>query len=286
MTVNFFIVGAPKAGTTALYHFLKEHPEAFLSNPKEVNYFSCHEILQNGDYYSSLTIDSEAEYQKLFANAYGKKAVGEASVSYLYYPDVPRKIYEYNPDAKIIIMLRHPAERAFSHYLMDYRLGLVDEAFEQIVGDQTGRFEAYYRQYILLGMYHEQVSRYLHYFGNNTRIYFQEDLKTVPQQIMLDLYQFLGIGSFHSPFGMEKHNVSTMPRNKLFRKLYSVRALREMSKTVMPENIRTILLKTLFDQKNRPQLKSETRAKLLALFANDTENLEALLKVDLAHWKK
>ena len=125
MKVDFFIVGAPKAGTTSLYHYLNEHPEISMSSQKEPDYFSDADIQNEGMYYGKNRIDTIKKYHSLFDDNSESKLKGEASVSYLFYKNVPQKIKAYNPDSKIIIMLRNPIERAFSHYLMDYRLGLV-----------------------------------------------------------------------------------------------------------------------------------------------------------------
>ena len=132
MKVDFFIVGAPKAGTTSLYHYLNEHLEVEMSSQKEPDYFSDDALQEQGLYYGKNRIDTLDKYNNLFVN-HQAKLRGEGSVSYFFYDDVPNKIKKYNPDSKIIIMLRNPIDRAFSHYLMDYRLGLVSESFEDIV---------------------------------------------------------------------------------------------------------------------------------------------------------
>ena len=167
MLPNFIIAGAPKAGTTSLYHYLSEHPEVFMSDPKEVNFFSKEEIDAQGLYYDIFKAGNISEYKKLFINANGKKAVGEASVSYLYYQEVPQKIKRIIPDAKIIIALRSPVERAFSHYLMDLRLGYIELSFEDVVYKRVEHkyLNLYYQQYVELGFYFEQVRRYIKCFG-------------------------------------------------------------------------------------------------------------------------
>ena len=120
---SFFIVGAPKAGTTSLYHYLEEHPEVYMSPIKETNFFSSKQMQEQELYYDATPIQSKNQYLELFKDVSQEKQVGEASVSYLYYTGVAKKILEFNPKAKIVIMLRNPVERAFSHYLMDKRLG-------------------------------------------------------------------------------------------------------------------------------------------------------------------
>src|SRR4051794_4060836 len=114
MMPNFFIVGTPKAGTTSLYHYLEEHHDIYMAPIKETNFFSYHEIKSQGLFYNEEHISSLNQYQEQFKSVKNEKAVGEASVSYLYYPSVPLKIKEFNPKAKIIIVLRNPIDRGFS----------------------------------------------------------------------------------------------------------------------------------------------------------------------------
>ena len=165
MKVDFFIVGAPKSGTTSLYHYLNEHLEIEMSSQKEPDYFSDEALNQQGMYYGKNRIDNINKYHGLFTTN-AVKLRGEASVSYLFYDDVPQKIKEYNSKAKIIIMLRNPIDRAFSHYLMDYRLGLVSDSFDSIIKNKLNHKNAnlFFQQYIKLSEYSQQVSRYLEVF--------------------------------------------------------------------------------------------------------------------------
>lgn len=99
---TFLIVGAAKCGTTSLYEYLRQHPEVFMPRRKEPNFFA-------GPSHGNRT--TEAEYRALFADATSAKAVGEASVAYLYDPGSPRRIFEYlGPETRIVIMLRNPVD--------------------------------------------------------------------------------------------------------------------------------------------------------------------------------
>ena len=101
---NFFIVGAPKCGTTALHTYLGAHPNIFLCEPKEPNYFST-------DFPTHRYVTEEQDYLRLFANA-GKheRMIGEASAWYLYSKEALTNIQRLNPDARIVVMLRNPIE--------------------------------------------------------------------------------------------------------------------------------------------------------------------------------
>jgi len=140
---NFFIVGAAKSGTTSLYHHLCQHLDVFMSPVKEPHYFSrdvgvrsfkaddTKSIFANLRGYIDFILKSRfyilnfEKYKRLFSNVKNEKAIGEASVSYLVSKVAAEEIYKFNPDAKIIIILRNPVKRAFSHWLMDLRIGHV-----------------------------------------------------------------------------------------------------------------------------------------------------------------
>ena len=180
MKVDFFIVGAPKAGTTSLYHYLNEHPKISMSSVKEPNYFSHEELENQKLYYKSNKINSLDSYHNLFPTRDANLIYGEASVSYLFYKNVAEKIKTYNRMQKIIILLRNPIERAFSHYLMDARLGLISKSFESVVDgfETTSKNKLYYQQYIELGKYYNQILNYKRLFNDkNILIIDYEDFK-------------------------------------------------------------------------------------------------------------
>lgn len=134
---NFFIVGAAKSGTTSLYHYLKQHPEIYMSPVKEPKYFlaSINKFPHNGP--GDIEVDKKIirtwdEYLKLFSNASVEKCIGEASCGYLYYCElVAPSIKRISPEAKIIIVLRNPVERAFSAYCYLFREGRETLSFEE-----------------------------------------------------------------------------------------------------------------------------------------------------------
>ena len=113
---NFFIVGAPKCGTTSLYEHLRQHPDVFMPYSEEQYwkhkepYFFCKELIA----WDGLRIQSEAEYLSLFEGAEGKKRVGEATSLYLFSKEAPQRIKTYSPEAKIIILLRDPVDMMIS----------------------------------------------------------------------------------------------------------------------------------------------------------------------------
>ena len=108
MKVDFFIVGAPKSATTSLFHYLGQHEGISMSTIKEPDFFSHLELDKQKLYYKSKPVSYINTYHNLFLKKKKSQLLGEASVSYLFYPKVSERIFSYNPNAKIIIVLRNP----------------------------------------------------------------------------------------------------------------------------------------------------------------------------------
>jgi hypothetical protein len=288
MRVDFFIVGAPKSGTTSLFHYLDEHPEIEMSSQKEPDYFSDKDIQNRGMYYGKNRIDTIEKYHDLFDDT-NSKLKGEGSVSYLFYNNVPAKIKEYNPNAKIIIMLRNPIERAFSHYLMDCRLGVVFNTFEDIVFKQSKHKHAslFYQQYIKVSEYTAQIKRYLDCFSaENILVIDYEDFKEDSLEVINKTFLFLGVNKGVEPNVMKKYNIFTMPQNSLIRFIYSFVPLRRFLNYIMPSVVIFKIRSLLFTSNKKPVLEDGTRDFLTKHFKNDINALSILLRKDYSKWIK
>lgn len=286
--VDFFIVGAPKAGTTSLYHYLNEHPKIQMSSIKEPNFFSYSSLKRDKLYYHSSIIDTIEKYHALYVAA-DVNLRGDASVSYLFYEDVPQKIHSYNQNAKIIIMLRDPVERAFSHYLMDYRLGLVSESFESIVTKKLGHrdFNLFYQQYIEVSKYANQVKRYLEVFGKENIIFIDyDDFKRNTAKTVEEVYMFLEQDKDFRPFFNKKYNTYFAPRNAFIRFAYSLIFFRKMAVNILPKKFKSIIKKLFFISNRKPKLSQNTRGFLQKKFEPDLRELSALLSKDFLKWTK
>jgi hypothetical protein len=288
MKVDFFIVGAPKAGTTSLYHYLSEHPQVEMSSQKEPDYFSDEAIQEGGMYYGKNRINNLKKYEALFMQKEGV-LYGEGSVSYLFYENVATDIKKYNPDAKIIIMLRNPIERAFSHYLMDYRLGLLSDSFEDVINKKSKHRNAhlFYQQYISVGNYCQQLKRYFEEFGKeNILLIDYEDFKNDVGKAVYLVYSFLDISTEFSANINKKHNAFTMPKNKLIRFVYSFVFLRNILVVIFSKQLIKKIRSFLFKNDDKPVMLSSTRDQLKKLFKSDIENLGLLIDKDYTKWIK
>ncbi len=112
--VGFLICGTQKGGTTALDAYLREHPEVCMANAKEVHFFNDGPRFSGGD-------PDYSPYHAYFSPEPAHKVIGEATPIYMYWETAPRRIWEYNPNMKLIVLLRNPIARAFSHWNMETR---------------------------------------------------------------------------------------------------------------------------------------------------------------------
>lgn len=277
---NFFIVGAPKCGTTTLARYLADNPKVCFSNPKEVNYFSASDIKAQNLYYSDAIIQNLDEYHRAFQPGPEAEVYGEGSVSYLFYPGVPEKIYEYNSAAKIIVMLRDPVDRAFSHYLMDFRLGYVKNTFEEVFRNRQS-FPAHFQQYFLLGLYGEQIERYIARFGqDNVLILKDSELRDSPELTLDKVFSFLGVGSDGVAVGARSHNEYKAARNKIVEQFYKSHFMRVLMRRLLSRNLQSRLKSLLFTQKDKPVLGAEFRAELQEFYRADMERLSGIVGSD------
>jgi hypothetical protein len=285
---NFFIVGAPKAGTTSLYYYLKRHPEVFMSPVKEPNYFSYDETVKQNLYHKEKGVGTMDEYRKLFSDVNGHhKAIGEASVSYLFYPSVPEKIKGMSPEARIIISLRNPVDRAYSHYFMEHKLGYVSESLEDIVFKKSKHKHAhlFYQQYIELGLYYNQVKRYLDAFGDQrVKIFIYDDLADKLESMLLSVFDFLQIDRTHIP-GLEgRYNTYSIPRNPLFRFLYSQKRLRSMARKLIPSESVEVVKNLFLTRDKKAQVNAAIVKELKSIYTPDIKKLETLINRNLSSW--
>jgi hypothetical protein len=257
-----------------------------MSSVKEPNYFSNEELESQDLYYASKNITDEKDYHSLFQANGEKKKLGEASVSYLFYPKVSKRIFTYNKDAKIIIILRNPVDRAYSHYKMDFRLGFVKRDFEDLVLNNNQEGSLFYQQYIDLGLYHLQVKSYIDEFGStNVCVMFYEDLKKDRATFVNNIFSFLNLKSDSNINFNLKYNKSKLPSNNFMRYLYSISLVRKTASFLFNERLINFINKNFFRESNQ-EIESKVRHKLNQVFLNDIFMLEKLLNKDLSSWRK
>jgi len=287
MLVDFFIVGAPKAGTTSLFYYLNKNKGICMSSIKEPNFFSSQDLKIQKIYYDSLILDNLKEYERIFTPKNKQQIIGEASVSYLFYPNVANRIFDYNPRSKIIIILRDPVERAFSHYSMDLRLGHVKQSLDELFDlGLNNKDNLFFQQYILLGQYYEQVNRYIKVFGReNICVKFYDELKLDASSFYSDILKFLHQENDHNIDFNQPFNKSKLPSNKFIKWLYSWPIIRKISLIFLPLSVIEFININFFKENNNI-ITNDLKSKLHSFFLEDIEKLEKLLSKDLKSWKK
>ncbi len=174
---NLFLVGAAKAGTTSLYRELARHPAIYMSPMKEPHFFSQIEPApERKAFFPHVT--GEDEYLALFEGATTEELLGEASTSYLWDGQAAERIKRVVPEARILIMLRDPVDRAYSQYWNDVREGIERRSFlDALVEEQRSGPGAWgvSSLHIDCGRYADQVERYLDRFGARVQVLFFED---------------------------------------------------------------------------------------------------------------
>lgn len=295
---NFLIIGAARSGTTALYEYLSQHPDVFMSEPKEPHYFALKgapaRFRGPGDRFSinRVAVTSPEAYEDLFSNAGDARAVGEASVSYLYSPLAAARIREELPDVRLICMLRNPAERAFSAYsFMRARMFEPEARFEDALADEDRRVADGWHHiwhYRRMGMYGEQLARYLDLFPRDQiRVYLYRDFRQDPAGIVADAFRFIGVDPAFKPTRTPRTVVSGEPRSRLLQAgMMAAWKIHPLIRPLLPARFRKKVWRNL-NQANlgRATVEPETAAALLETYEPDVTRLERLIDRDLSAWR-
>lgn len=306
---NFLIIGAAKSGTTTLYEYLCRHPQIFMSTPKEPNFFAKEINYQKGiEWYASL-----------FEEAQSGQICGEASTPYthqLQIPELPERIVRVLPDVKLIYIMRHPVDRAYSQYQQQIKIAQgvnrrakvkafkIPETFEELLqrGKQVIEADDYMNKIDVLAAsnYIAIIERYLKYFERESFLFLLlDDLISKPQETITKVCNFLNIDSEIDLISKEpiKANLAVEHRSWFLRSQITA-PLKEIPGVatvagLMPQALRdsaySILKKLPYkksvEQQYLPQsMLPETRAILLQKFQEPNQRLAEFLDRDLSHW--
>ena len=269
---NFLILGAAKAGTTSLYHYLNEHPDAFMSPIKETNYFCWQELPGR-----VTPVRSREAYERLFDAATTERVIGEASPFYLVCASAADAIALAIPEAKLIVSLRNPADRAYSHYLNGVR-GLQERgSVKKAMQPGTRYFDA--------GLYYPLLLRYMERFpASRIKVILFDDLAATPLPVIEDLYAFLGIDPTFRP-ALTRHNISRSPRSPIASALAGHAA--QLIHNLLPPSMRytglSDRLQGVLNTAPQP-LPPLLRRQMLDQYRDDILRTGALIGRDLSHW--
>jgi len=266
-----FVVGVVRGGTTSLADCLAQHPEIFMSPVKEPHFFTASE--------PPLTpvIKDEREYLDLFAGA-SEHLRGEASASYFADPTAAPAIKRVSPDAKILVILRDPIERAASHYWHAVQYGREKRTFGDAVADElAGRPRPGSPLYVRRGMYSGSLRQYLEIFGENVHVVFLEELTLRPQEQLMEVFRFLGVEEdVAERITLLRLNAFRLPRPTTGR-LVGSEVGRRIGRRLVPRRYRSHIEALLFRAPERPPIDPTLRRVLNDAYEGDREPLERLL---------
>lgn len=268
--------------------YLAQHPAIFLSPVKEPNHFSSASLRAQGLYYDPFVVEDESDYLALFADAARYPVRGEASVSYLFYEEACRRIAAFAPHARILVMLRDPVERAFSHYRMDRRLGLVQATFAEVLetAGADGPLALHYQQYVTLGLYADAVERYRRAFSpEQVCIVWFRGFRRDPIAATRRVFRHLDVDPDFLPDVTRARNVGRIPRNRIVAALYRWPGVRVGVKRVLSPAgaawVKDALLPAGEDSAPDPAI----RRRLRDLFEPDVRRLEEILGEPRERWR-
>jgi hypothetical protein len=293
---DFFIVGAFKAGTTALYEYLRAHPQVFMSVPKEPMYFGTDLTPR----YRRMTQD---EYLALFRHARQDQHAGEASPWYLYSASAAAEIRAFEPSAKAIIMLRNPVDVMYSQHsqlvfnqredLADFGAALDAEpdrlAGRRIPADAIRPEALYYRKSV---RFPEQVRRYLDVFGRDAvQFIVFDDLVADAAGVYRSTLEFLGVDPTH-PLNATVYNPNKQARSgRMQRAIFApppfLRGLYgRLRRVPLLHRVRDRLVTVNSKTAQRRSMDPQLRAALTAEFAPQVAELGEIIGRDLSAWSR
>jgi hypothetical protein len=292
MLPTFLGLGAPKAATTWLAQCLDAHPEVFVADVKETNFFSW-----------GHTIRSLADYRTHFAGAENGQAVGEITTSYLYWEGAAERVANTLPDVRLVVSLRNPMDQVYSHYWHLRRQNFHQdehprpESFEKAL-------EMYPEKLLRPARYAEHLERWLSLFDREQlHLIFYDDIQSAPERVLGDLYAFLGVDPSVRPPALQADGKSvrrgTSPQGPLLERIYTTlydgmtryvyQPVKQAVGPARAERLKNTLrvreaLESIFRTEGYPAMADDTRAQLRAHFADDIARLEQLTGRDLPHW--
>ncbi|MDO5655731.1 MAG: sulfotransferase [Flavobacteriaceae bacterium] len=276
--VNLFVVGAMKAGTTAFTEMLAQHPDIYFSPVKEPHYFvkDLPQSMYSPSRFFSLEkyldekfpeplhithIQTLDQYEKIFSKAPDNvKYRAEGSTGYLHAPESAKIIYDYNPNAKIIILTRDPLKRAYSHYQMNAGLGRETRSFEEAISQDIKDYQAGKRDqwnYLGMSIYQENIQRFLNIFGENVLVIDLRENKENPTIFLDKINRFLQIQTYD--FNLERKNESRNIKNPKLQNFLFQSGVRDIARQILPNSLRQKLFEKLSTSKQTLEISEKTQ---------------------------
>jgi len=283
---NVIIIGVQKAGTTSLYNWISQHPDVYGDFAmKDFPFFANDEYYKRG-------IDW---FRHCFKKHKKEKIVLHGYVNYMYFSRISaERIYDFNKDIKLILILRNPIERAYSAYWQQIKMGNEKiKNFEEALRLEHIRREGTFKDradltYIEHGFYHRQLNEYLKWFSREQiMIILFEDMISNKEAVVEKVYEFLGVDGTFIP-SLAINNKPGVPRFEIIQRLLTYPLLPLGLKEIVPLNYRIkirIFLKELNIKRQKyPPMKEKTKEFLINIYKNEIEKLPDLIERDVTHW--
>lgn len=293
---DFLVIGAAKSGTTSLRRYLRQHPQIFMAPRGEPSFFA-HEGQRldfrgpRDDQWSFVT--DWPTYRDLFAGAPASAVRGEVSPRYLYFEQTVDRIKRHVPGAKLIAILRHPVDRAYSHFLMNRGRDAEPEPdFERALTLEQQRRALGWGwdwSYVGAGLYHRQLLRYVEAFPREQlKIVLYDDWRSGDRDLIGELFAFLDVDSAFRPDMDARARTAALPRSRTLHELLAERsALKRTLRRLIPARAVARWKQTVMSWNSvpPPPLGDLDRQRLFArYFADDAERLAQLIGRDLSAW--
>lgn len=285
--LKFMCIGVQKAGTSTLHDILSQNPELNLPIFKETHHFSDLDKFEKGkDYY----------FNYYFKKRKGVKFYGEIDPEYSFFKESAIRIKSYFPDIKILIILRNPVERAYSHYLMTKRRGLDLLGFEEAITHEQNRLITHGDKsnfsYISRGYYLDIIEEYEHVFGSkNVKVVLFEDLVSITENVIEDISKFFQIPMIQYNYNINS-NIASESKSKYLRDfIHRDNKLKFFFGKFIPSkkikhHIMNFLNQLNLKRTAKDMLKESTKKEIYEkYFKVEIEKLEKKIGKDLTIWK-
>ena len=286
---NFLIISGGRSGTTSLYHYLSEHPDIYMSPNKEpyfltdLDFNNC--VNTPSFFIENLWVKNLKSYMQLFNNVTTEKMIGEASVSYLYYyKETIPNIKKHLGDPKILIIIRNPADRAFSHYLHNVQTNLETLSFEEAIIKEKERILNNWWwgfHYKNAGYYFKPIIAYKENFSS-VKIFFFDNFKDNFLNVFKEMLLFLNVDANFEPNNLKIYNASEFYKFGI-QKIFShsvIRFISRITQLKMPQLLKNLTKK---EPLKPPQ---STLNDLKGEYKNEIKDLEIVLNTNLDRWYK
>lgn len=292
---TFLIIGAAKGGTTSLHAYLGQHPQVYMSPLKETNFFTFGGERPrfggpDGDAFARDSVHRLEDYARLFDGAADEIAIGETSPRYLTTAGTAARIESMLPEVKLVAILRNPADRAFSAFSMRKRDGWEPcETLEEAIAEEPRRLAEGWGAGIYLrgGFYAQMLEQYYDRFDRRQiRVYVFDDLMSRPDELLEDLFGFLGVDPRFRPDMSQRLNVSGVIKNPMLRFAWTrTQHVKRAMRLFLTRPVRQRISRFFTGlEKERLPFPPEQREWLLDLYREDIAQLQNLIGRDLSAW--